>query len=114
MSILMNLLSLFAPHRTALPDPVTKYEGNLYHAVAALLRGDLATAKEQLHLAIADNTESAPAYNLLGVAEAMAGNQSLALRYYRVALVLDPTYEPARTNLVRPTDSTARYDLGLE
>jgi hypothetical protein len=28
--------------------------------------------------------------------------------------VLDPTYEPARANLVRPTDSIARYDLGIE
>ncbi len=110
----MNFLSLFAPHRAVPPDPVARYEGHLYQAVAALMRGDVPTAKEQLHLAIAEHTESAPAYNLLGVAEAMGGNASLALRYFRVALVLDPTYEPARANLVRPTDSIARYDLGME
>lgn len=112
---MMKWLTLFGVHPSAFPDdPVLRHERHLYGAVDALAQGDIDEAKAQLHLAIADNTESAPAYNLLGVAEAMAGHVSLALCYFRIALVLDPTYEPARANLVRPAHSIERYELGVE
>ena len=52
------------------------------------------------------------AFNLLGGLHEIAGQRSEAMKNYRVALDLDPTYRPARENLQREWDSRSHPDLG--
>jgi DNA-binding response OmpR family regulator len=61
----------------------------------------LPAAEELLRKAIAIDSQRPEAFNMLGALFEVHQKVSEALKQYRVALELDPTYEPARQNLDR-------------
>ncbi|NEP16208.1 MAG: response regulator [Leptolyngbya sp. SIO4C1] len=60
-------------------------------------------AKALIKEAIGAHPEKPDAFNLLGELLEISGDRLEALKNYRVALDLDPTYEPAKANLSRAT-----------
>lgn len=50
-------------------------------------------------------------HNLMGILMAKQKNHLLALKHFRAAYALDPTYLPARNNLDQYTDSTTINNL---
>ncbi len=58
-------------------------------------------ALEHLTRAIDDREDRPEAYNLLGVIEELRGDKVAAQRHWRMALLVDPRYEPAKDNLHR-------------
>jgi Flp pilus assembly protein TadD len=61
-------------------------------------------AIEHAHRAISIDPTRAEAFNLLGALLEIRGDRLNALKNYRAALSLDPTYEAAAKNLDRATD----------
>ena len=73
-------------------------------------------AAEHARQAIGVDPSRPEAFNLLGVLYELAGNHEEAMKQYRVAVDLDPTYQPAWQNLERPTLSgktRSKPDLNL-
>ena len=76
---------------------------------------DYDKAKFCLKEALVNDSSSAEIQNLLGVIEEKTGDRQLAQKYYRAALSLDPTYEPADNNLKRTAmfnSFSSKVDLG--
>lgn len=73
-------------------------------------------ARETVKKAITASPGQPEAYNLLGVLMEINGEKSEALKFYRVALDVDPTFKPAWANLDRATTwhSQGAIDLGTE
>lgn len=89
------------------------YAAHLLHARRDVSAGHLAAASAHLHIAIAEDPARPEAFNLLGAIQEIDGNRYDAMKHYRVALDLDPTYAPARHNLLRHTDTRAAGTLDL-
>lgn len=73
-------------------------------------------AAEHARQAIGADPSRPEAFNLLGTLYELAGNHEEAMKQYRVAVDLDPTYQPAWQNLNRPTLSgkdRSKPDLSL-
>jgi DNA-binding NtrC family response regulator len=73
-------------------------------------------AAEHARQAIGVDPARPEAFNLLGVLYELAGNHEEAMKQYRVAVDLDPTYRPAWQNLNRPTlsgENKSKPDLNL-
>jgi DNA-binding NtrC family response regulator len=87
-----GLLQLDAQHR---------YATNLDRVQACVERGHLEAAIAHLRMTIALNPERPEAYDLLGMIHERYGELELARKYFQIALVLDPTFEPAARNLER-------------
>jgi len=79
------------------------YETQLRLVKHLASRRELETAKQYARQAIGADPSRPQAFNLLGALHEIDGNQSEAMKNYRVALDLDPTYQPAHHNLNRPT-----------
>lgn len=60
-------------------------------------------AAEHARQAVGADPSRPEAFNLLGALYELAGNHEEAMKQYRVAVDLDPTYQPAWQNLNRPT-----------
>jgi lipoprotein NlpI len=58
-------------------------------------------ARTHLDQALSEASRRAEAFNLLGVIDEVRGNASAARTSWRIALLLDPAYAPARENLDR-------------
>ena len=71
-------------------------------------------ARETARKAIAADPAQPEAYNLLGALIEIKGDWLEAQKFYRAALDLDPTFEPARANLERTTswNKFGKIDLG--
>lgn len=81
----------------------------------AIFNKDYDKAKFCLKEALVNDSSSAEIQNLLGVIEEKTGDMQLAQKYYRAALSLDPTYEPADNNLKRTAmfnSFSSKVDLG--
>ena len=81
----------------------------------AIINKDYDKAKFCLKKALVNNSSSPEIQNLLGVIEEKTGDRQLAQKYYRAALSLDPTYEPADNNLKRTAmfnSFSSKVDLG--
>lgn len=61
-------------------------------------------AAAHLRRAIAADAGRPEAFNLLGVLQEMEGDHLAAVKNFRVALDLDPTYQPAQHNLLRASE----------
>jgi len=70
-------------------------------------------AIEHVHEAISLDPARAEAFNLLGALLEIRGDRLNALKNYRAALSLDPTYEAAGKNLDRATDWRTRGEVVL-
>ena len=68
-------------------------------------------AVELLKKATSIDPEKPEPFNLLGIIYEMRNNQPEAMKMYRTALSLDPTYTPANENLDRAGDMNTSKDL---
>lgn len=73
------------------------------HAKPHISNGKFAKAREAAQRAIAADPAQPDAYNLLGALLEITGDLLSAQKFYRMALDVKPTYEPARANLARAT-----------
>ncbi len=79
------------------------YDTRLQLAKRAVSKRQFDTAIKHAKQAIATDPSRAEAFNLLGGLQEIVGERSNAVKSYRVALNLDPTYKPAQRNLDRAT-----------
>ncbi len=92
--------------------PVWRYEYYLDIAKQSIAAGDFRAGRIYIQKAIYLEYNRPEAYNILGgICEATLDRQGAA-RDYRVALEMDPTYEPARKNFERVT-SRPYTQLGI-
>jgi DNA-binding NtrC family response regulator len=75
------------------------YQTHLKLAKQCVADRHLEAAQEHARQAIAINPSRPEAFNLLGALHDMRRQHSQAMKNYRVALDLDPTYKPAQENL---------------
>ena len=75
-----------------------------YHASKRQFDRAIASVKK----AIGCNPSSAEAFNFLGELQETIGIRTEALKNYRVAIDLDPTYQPAKDNLDRATRNSTK------
>ncbi|MCM2287074.1 MAG: response regulator [Desulfobacula sp.] len=75
---------------------------------------NFATARETARRAIAADPAQPEAYNLLGALLEMDHHRLEALKFYRAALDIDPTFKPAGANLDRATswNKFGKIDMG--
>ena len=75
---------------------------------------NFATARETARKAIAADPAQPEAYNLLGALLEMDHHRLEALKFYRAALDIDPTFKPAGANLDRATswNKFGKIDMG--
>lgn len=94
------------------------YDDYLSSAKFYLNKRNFGKAKEMLKKATGLDPEKPEAFNLMGAIFELKGDVSEALKKYRAALALEPSYKPAKTNLERCTKATGvkseRIDLGEE
>jgi DNA-binding response OmpR family regulator len=101
------------------PQPTTEsgeepdYEACLEQAKAAVECYDYAVAASWAQRAIFVDTSRPDAYNFLGVLLELQNKRLAAQKYYRAALALDPTFEPAQKNLTRSTQLSPAGTLHL-
>ena len=67
-------------------------------------------AVELLKTAVSIEPGKPQAFNLMGVERELQGDELSALKYYRTAYWLDPTYEPVRLNIERENIGRAEPD----
>jgi Flp pilus assembly protein TadD len=63
-------------------------------------------AAEHVQAAVALDPSQPEAFNLLGALREIAGDRIGAQKNYRIALTLDPRYQPAVANLMRATGAS--------
>lgn len=73
----------------------------LEKAKSAINSRDFSRAEEFLNQAEKTSEKKPSIYNLLGAIEEIRGNQEKAMKNYRIALNIDPTYTPAQKNIER-------------
>lgn len=91
------------------------YEMYLNLARRSIVDDQFTAALEQVKRAVAEDSTRPEAFNLLGVLYELKHDRHTAMNNYRIALALDPTYEPARTNLNQPPSPVRNknsFDLG--
>jgi Flp pilus assembly protein TadD len=71
-------------------------------------RRDFELARTHLEGALHDECLRAEVFNLLGVLDEVQGAAAAARTKWRIALLLDPAYEPARENLARSMSGSRR------
>lgn len=74
---------------------------------------DFGTASKMIRKAIAEAPDQPEAYNLLGALLEIRGEKSEALKFYRAALDVDPSFKPAWANLDRATSWLAQGSIDL-
>lgn len=79
------------------------YDSSIQLAKRYVSRRQFNTAIEHVKQAIAADPSRPEAFNLLGALQEIMGERSNAVKNYRVAVNLDPTYKPAQENLKRMT-----------
>ncbi|HAU36420.1 MAG TPA: response regulator [Phycisphaerales bacterium] len=72
------------------------------------------SAAEHVRQAIAADPTKAEGLNLLGALQELGGNRLEALKNYRAAIALDPTYMPATENLNRAANWSPKGDITLD
>lgn len=84
----------------------------LCSTVKELIRiGDYQDAFKIVYESIAQFPDNPEPHNLLGILLEKKGEHALAMKHFRVAWVLDPTYKPANQNLLNFGDfySCSKY-----
>jgi DNA-binding NtrC family response regulator len=85
------------------PQEAEDYDSHLELAKKSISDRHFDEALKHIHKAIAIDPTRAEAFNLLGALLEIKGDRLNAIKNYRAALSLDPTYEPAGKNLDRST-----------
>jgi Flp pilus assembly protein TadD len=81
--------------------PNATYDALIEYAHAAVRARDFLRAEHLAREALGYDPERAAAYNVLAIVRHHRGLHSEAMNLLRAGLAVDPTYEPARQNLVR-------------
>ena len=81
--------------------PADEYNAQIEEARKMAADGQVEDAIALAKQCIGSHPENAAGFNLLGELLEVSGNQAEALKNYRVALDLDPTYKAASDNLSR-------------
>jgi len=91
------------------------YEERIESARKAIANKNIREAMRWVRSAFALDTSRAEAYNVLGIITEIEHDILQAQKYYRAAIALNPTYEPAHNNLHRTTRLGDRgpMDLGV-
>lgn len=79
------------------------YDKKIRDAIEMLRTHKYEQAQALIHEAIQLNDNGAQAQNLLGTYYELNGDRLLALRHYRAAYALEPSYEYANLNIERLT-----------
>ncbi|MFW6281072.1 MAG: response regulator [Halanaerobium sp.] len=87
------------------------FEDYITLAKNAINKRDFSKAKEMLQKATSLNAEKPEAFNLLGVIYEMQHQQGEAMKMYRAAIALDPSYKPANDNIERAGESIGAVDV---
>ncbi len=77
------------------------YRGIVTEAISAIGIRKPDKADSYLRIALALDYSRPEAFNILGILMEMKGDRLQAQNYYRAAISLDPSYEPAIDNLDR-------------
>ncbi len=85
-------------------DDFKDYESLIVRAKAAINQRDFSHAENLLQKANNIKSERPEPFNLLGVLAEIRGDSGQAMKMYRAALDIDPTYKPAQENLERSSD----------
>lgn len=92
-------------------DQAGDYAAQIELVKRSISRQQFGIAMDHVRKAIALDPKKAEAFNLLGALEEIAGDPLAALRDYRAATALDPTYKPPYANLKRLTSREERGDI---
>lgn len=90
------------------------FEENLERTRAAIKREDFDDALSWVKRSISADPSRPEGYNIIGVLYELENEPLVAQKYYRAALSVDPTYEPAAHNLSRTTSRSfdTVFDVG--
>ncbi|MGM0411319.1 MAG: tetratricopeptide repeat protein, partial [Bacillota bacterium] len=93
-----------------------EYEAESFSEFVNMAKGEINKhnydrAVELLKKATSIDPEKPEPFNLLGIIYEMRNNQPEAMKMYRTALSLDPTYTPANENLDRAGDMASSKNL---
>ena len=86
------------------PEDAETYDEYIELARRGITHQDFETAAEYVQKAITLDEEQPAGHNLLGVLHEIRGDRAEAQQSYRRALELDPSYEPARSNVRQSVD----------
>ncbi len=111
-----NVVSTVLSREKITPDEAERsFEAALELGKACVTRRRPDEAVLHLRRAIALDPQKAQPYNLLGMVLELQGAVLEAVKMYRAALAIDPTYQPAADNLERATEWDYRPPVeGLE
>ena len=87
-------------------ESISEYKASLKAAVNFARKRDFDNAIAQAKQAIGSDPAKPEAFNLLGKLQETLGDSNSAIKNYRVAIDLDPTYQPAKDNLDRATNNS--------
>ncbi|MGM0603074.1 MAG: response regulator [Bacillota bacterium] len=90
---------------------VESFEDYIILAKNAINKRNFSKAKEMLQKATSENSEKPEPFNLLGIIYEMQHKQPEAMKMYRAALALDPSYKPANDNIERAGESMGSVDI---
>lgn len=90
---------------------VEGFEDYINLAKKAINKRNFSKAKEMLQKATSENFEKPAPFNLLGIIYEMQHKQPEAMKMYRAALALDPSYKPANDNIERAGENMGTVDI---
>jgi len=89
-------------------EDIKDYEETLIKAKSAIKNRELSYAENILRNACLIKNTRPEVFNLLGIIAGYRGDSKQAMKMYRAALDIDPTYKPAQENLERSSDIKGR------
>lgn len=93
-------------------EPSATYKSKIGSAATAIKLGDYDRARLLLGQAAQEDQNQPEYHNLLGIIAELKRDLTLACRHYRAAYALDPSYEPASSNLARVTSYSSARNSG--
>jgi len=87
-------------------ESISEYKASLKAALNFARKRNFDNAIAQTKKAIGSDPSQPDAFDLLGQLQETLGDFNSALKNYRVAISLDPTYEPAKKHLERATTNS--------
>jgi DNA-binding NtrC family response regulator len=105
------LISKVLEREALQPDQGADCSAQIELAKRSIGRQEFGAAMDHVRKAIALDPKKAEAFNLLGALEEIAGDPLSALRDYRAATALDPTYKPPYANMKRLTSREKSGDI---